>query len=156
MNREAFTEFLVEAKKHTYVAEGGEARVPALLNGSKQLEYKSGDFFYRDIYLGSEFFLGQEIVEYKNRPIWSMVYSGGVMGSNAAKDEIVDIYAFLRQALRLVNENYLYRGPDIFQNNKFQYHNQSYGTLDHFHGYEWIERNHQKVYELRYHGGFIR
>jgi hypothetical protein len=71
------------------------------------------------------------------------------------KDEIVDIYAFLRQALRLVNENYLYRGPDIFQNNKFQYHNQSYGTLDHFHGYEWIERNHQKVYELRYHGGFI-
>jgi hypothetical protein len=27
-----------------------------------------------------------------------MVYSGGVMGSNAAKDEIVDIYAFLTQA----------------------------------------------------------
>jgi hypothetical protein len=58
MNRETFIKFLVEAKKHTYAAEGGEARVKALLNGSKQLEYESGDFFYRDIYFGSEFFLG--------------------------------------------------------------------------------------------------
>ncbi|WP_232223941.1 hypothetical protein [Anoxybacteroides tepidamans] len=34
------------------------------MNGSKQLEYREGDYVYRDIYFGFAFFVGQETVEY--------------------------------------------------------------------------------------------
>ena len=30
------------------------------------------------------------------------------------------------------------------------------GDVTSFSGYEWIDLNHVKVYELRYHGGLIR
>src|SRR5690606_11084784 len=113
-NHEQLTNFLVEAKRNTYASQGDDASVQPLLNGSKQLEYRSGDYFYRDIYFGSAFFIGQETVEFENRPIWSMVYSGGVTIPNANWDIIGPIYGFLRQALRLVDTKSIYRGPNHF------------------------------------------
>ncbi len=68
--------FLIEAKRHAY-ADGMTARVEPLVPGSIQLEYRMGDWLYRDAYVGEEFFAGQEIVYYRNRPWWSMVYAGG-------------------------------------------------------------------------------
>src|SRR5690348_12085680 len=101
-NHMLFTEFLVEAKKRTYAAQGDEATVPPLLNDSKQLEYSRDAYFYRDIYFGSSFFAGQETVEFRSHPVWSMVYSGGVIVSPASVEEIGQIYTFLRKALTLV------------------------------------------------------
>jgi hypothetical protein len=152
----SFLPFLIEAKKNTYASQGDEASVPSLLNGSKQLEYRKGNYFYRDIYFGSAFFAGQEIVEYEDRPIWSMVYSGGVFHPDASREEISRIYAFLRVALRLVDETSIYRGPNFFRKQNYTYENRYNGTLDNFYGNEAILIDGKKVYELRYCGGFIR
>lgn len=50
--------FLLEAKRRTYGGLNDGATVGApLLNGSKQLEHRSGCFAYRDIYFGMGFFV---------------------------------------------------------------------------------------------------
>jgi hypothetical protein len=156
INHWLLTNFLVEAKRSTYASQGDDASVQPLLNGSKQLEYRSGDYFYRDIYFGSAFFIGQETVEFENHPIWSMVYSGGVIIPNASWDIIAPIYGFLRQALRLVDTNSIYRGPNHYEENNYIFKNEYEGTLEDFHGKEIILLDGQKVYELRYNGGIIR
>jgi hypothetical protein len=156
INHEQLTNFLVEAKRNTYASQGDDASVQPLLNGSKQLEYRSGDYFYRDIYFGSAFFIGQETVECENRPIWSMVYSGGVIIPNANRDIIVPIYSFLRQALRLVDIKSIYRGPKRFESDNYVFKNDYEGTLDCFYGKETILLDGQKVYELHYNGGGVR
>ena len=56
INHKSLAQFIVEAKRRTYASQGDDASVQALLNGSKQLEYSSGDYFYRDIYFGSAFY----------------------------------------------------------------------------------------------------
>jgi hypothetical protein len=153
INNEQLKNFLVEAKRNTYASQGDDASVQPLLNGSKQLEYRSDDYFYRDIYFGSAFFIGQETVEFENKPVWSMVYSGGVINPNTI---IGSIYSFLRQALRLVDTNSIYRGPNLFESGDFIFKNEYTGSLDCFHGKEIILMNGQKVYELQYNGGLVR
>jgi hypothetical protein len=156
INHEQFTNFLVEAKRNTYASQGDDATVQPVLNGSKQLEYRSGDYFYRDIYFGSAFFIGQETVEFENHPIWSMVYSGGVIIPNSNWDIIGPIYGFLRQALRLVDTKSIYRGPNYFESDNYIFKNEYEGTLECFHGKEVILMDGQKVYELHYNGGLVR
>ncbi|MDR0271453.1 DUF5680 domain-containing protein [Paenibacillus sp.] len=156
ITHEQLANFLVEAKRNTYASQGDEASVQPLLNNSKQLEYRSGDFFYRDIYFGSAFFVGQETVEFEERPIWSMVYSGGVIIPNASGDIIGPIHSFLRQALRLVDTKSIYRGPNRFESSNYIFKNEYEGTLDIFFGKEVILMDNQKVYELKYSGGAIR
>ncbi|CAH1208108.1 IS1595 family transposase ISBsp8 [Paenibacillus plantiphilus] len=155
-NYELLTHFLVEAKRSTYASQGDEASVQPLLNGSKQLEYESGDYFYRDIYFGSAFFIGQETVALENRPIWSMVYSGGIIHPNASWDFIAPVYGFLRKALMLVDTDSIYRGPHRYVDNNYVFENEYEGTLDDFYGKEIILLDGQKIYELRYNGGMIR
>lgn len=148
--------FLVEAKRNTYASQGDDASVHPILNGSKQLEYRSGDYFYRDIYFGSAFFIGQETVEFENRPIWSMAYSGGILFPDANRELIGSIYAFLRQALSLVDTESIYRGPQHYESDNFIFNNEYKGTFDCFYGKENIWMDDQKVYELHYNGGVIR
>jgi hypothetical protein len=152
---ETLTNFLVEAKKNTYASQGDETSVKPLLNGSKQLEYRTGDYYYRDIYFGSAFFVGQEIVEFDNSPIWSMVYSGGVSIQNATWNTIAPIYKFLQQTLRLVDTKSIYRGPSYYESGDYVYKNEYEGTLECFNGKEIIFKDSQKVYELRYNGGLL-
>ncbi|MDT8975128.1 DUF5680 domain-containing protein [Paenibacillus sp. chi10] len=148
--------FLVDAKQRTYAAADNNTSVQPILPGSVQLEYRSGDYVYRDIYFGSAFFAGQEIVEYKNRPIWSMVYSGGTVVSDADTDDTRSIYGFLREALRLVDAASLFRGPSLYKREPYQYQNEFAGSLREFSGKELIFKGDHRVYELHYSGGMIR
>ncbi|MBN2909598.1 hypothetical protein JQC72_08670 [Polycladomyces sp. WAk] len=146
--------FLLTAKRSTYASQGDDATVPPQLQGSKQLEYRDGAYFYRDIYFGMERFTGMETVYHLDQPVWAMSYGGGVLNISD-REQIRSIYAFLREALRLGSEEAPYRGPDIWKNGSLIYLNQWEGTLDRFHGYEEIRLKDTKVYELRYQGGFI-
>lgn len=148
-------EFLVQAKRETYASQSWGAFVQLVLNGSKQLEYESGDYFYRDIYFGTRFFGGQEVVEYQNSPVWCMVYSGGVTVPSPP-GELIEVYGFLRKALMLVDRKTLYRGPDSFQYGRFSYTNKYEGTIQKFRGLEAIEISDRMVYELQYSGGTIK
>lgn len=71
-------DFLVRAKRHTYASHVDDASVTPLLSGSRQLEYREDSFFYRDIYFGVNYFVGQETVYNEEQPYWAMSYAGGV------------------------------------------------------------------------------
>lgn len=85
-----------------------------------------------------------------------MVYSGGVTIPDDDWDIIGPIYAFLRQALSLVDAKSVYRGPKHFESGSYIFNNQHEGTHDCFRGNEIILMNGHKVYELQYNGGVSR
>jgi hypothetical protein len=147
--------FLIQAKKETYAAQGDDATVTPLLEGSRQLEYRAGDYLYRDIYYGMAYFVGQETVYYKNIPLWSMAYSGGV-DKQYGIDKVREIYAFLRQAMREVSYENPYRGPLEFKVDDFEYFDFNKGAIEEFSGHEKIVLKGKQVYYLNYSGGYIR
>ena len=154
--REALANFLLRAKRHTYASQGDEATVAPLLSGTKQREYRDGLFFYRDIYVGMAYFVGQEIVWYQNHPVWSMSYAGGVAPAVTDHAAIGALYAFLRLALHQGTVAQPYRGPAVVREGSYVYTNQSEGTLETFWGHEWITDHTQLVYALHYSGGVLR
>ena len=103
-------QFLRAAKSATYAAQGDEASVVPVLPDSKQLEYRAGDFLYRDIYVGMFRFVGQEIVYRTHRAVWSMSYAGG-LSESVSQGSARSIYAFLRQALLDAPPELPLRGP---------------------------------------------
>jgi uncharacterized protein DUF5680 len=140
-------EFLVEAKRRTYAGLDDDATVSApLLPGAKQLEYRADDLSYRDIYFGMKFFVGQETVQAGQHVIWSMSYAGGVSPDVTDREDVLMIYAFLRQALLAIHDDHPFRGPPQFENESFRYVNTSSGDVAEFHGEEQIHRAGIKVY----------
>ena len=155
-SREQFVDFLLEAKRTTYAGQGDEATVTPLVAGSKQLEYRDGDYLYRDIYFGMAYFVGQEVVFHRELAVWSMSYAGGVMPRSRDNSDTRAIYAFLRLALRHGGRDEPYRGPAAFIRDFLTYTNSSSGSLAIFSGIEGISREGAQIYECRYAGGFLR
>jgi len=108
------------------------------------------------VYFGGDFFIGQEIVYFQERPLWCMGYAGGVLREMQASVATVDLYACLRLALRQVQPARPYRGPALLQEGDFIYQDESRGSSERFWGQETITYQGQWVYELHYHGGLIR
>ena len=72
--------FLVCAKKSTYPA--GTNKVQSTRIKSTDFSYEEKPFKYYDTYLGGERFSGEEAIWLYDNPIWSMNYSGRVLGDN--------------------------------------------------------------------------
>ena len=53
-------------------------------------------------------------------------------------------------------EEYPFRGPCVYQNGDFNYHNIINGKVEWYQGYEEIFLLNNKVYECYYHGGSIK
>ncbi len=150
------SKFLVGAKRRTYAAQGDDASVPPALPESKQLECADGDWYYRDVYFGTNRFSGVEVVSRARLPVWSMSYFGGVESPERAdRAEVSRIYVFLRAALRQVGEARPFRGPSRFSAGELTYQDRSVGTLAAFWGTESIHRRGRRAYHLRYAGGLI-
>lgn len=145
-----FVEFLVRAKRATYASESDEMFVLSLLPSAKQLEYTEPPFLYRDIYYGELFFAGQETVFHHDRPIWSMVYAGGIV------DETVPLGSVLKEAMQQVSMERPYRGPLTYQTGDYTYTDESHGSVERFHGVETILFRGRIIYSLRYQGGAMR
>jgi hypothetical protein len=150
------SDFLVEAKRRTYAAQGDDATVAPSLPGSKQLEYRSTAFSYRDIYFGMSRFVGQEVVSREGAPLWSMAYAGGLILAAAQPAEARPIFGFLRKALLLVEPQRPFRGPAAFASDGFDYVNESDGDVVAFRGTEWISRDGVALYRLDYAGGLLQ
>ena len=148
--------FLISAKLNTYASQGGAASAPPLLQGGHQLEYRQGAWFYRDIYFGMAYFIGQEMVYRDEQPFFSMVYGGGMLASQPTAQEMADVYGFLQVAMRQVQPERPYRGPQAFHQGDYEYRDESQGEVDNFWGLETITRQGLAVYQLRYSGGLIR
>ena len=149
-NMNNLKDFLVEAKKNTY-ASGDESIKRIEKDNSTTIEYTSGDFAYHDNYFGGEPFGGREVVFYKNKGVYMMVYYGYV---NSGVKNISDIYNFLMESLKLIPKENPYRGPKKYQNEKYIYLNEWNGEIDNFHGNEKItDLKGNVLYEARYIGG---
>ncbi|MFA6397660.1 MAG: DUF5680 domain-containing protein [Candidatus Paceibacterota bacterium] len=148
--------FLVEAKKYAY-ASGDKSRKIKELDGSKTLIYERGDWKYHDNYFGGEPYGGREVVFYKGKPVWIMVYYGTVIASVSQK-RLKEIYEFLQQCLSLVPENKPFRGRETSCMGDFYYRNKNEGTVsvEKFSGIETITYlNSQIVYTANYFGGLV-
>jgi len=149
MDKEALEAFLLKARTKTYAAAKGGVK-PVLI-GSKQLEYKLGDFLYRDIYfVGNGIFPGLETVYFKDQAVWSMSYFGDF---RKMSEDQVD--AMLRKALI---DNW--QGVRIYKTLEKDYGNFTYrcdgsGSIDRLEGSEEISIKGRQVYIFYYGGGFI-
>lgn len=144
--------FLRAAKLATYAAQSDAASVAPVLPDSKQLEYREGEYFYRDIYYGMFHFVGQEIVYRSGRAIWSMAYSGGLAASVEVSSAAA-IYSLLRAALSQAPRELPLRGPANYEATSMNYTCSCEGSLEQFHGIERILREGVPVYELWFGGG---
>lgn len=142
-------EFLVKAKLSTYAGsgEGGE-RIPE--SGAKELTYEESGFKYADRYFGFNPFAGEEVVLQNGKAVWAMNYYGRVISGEISEKEV---YAFLKQALRLAEKDRPFRGPERFRKGNFEYFNESNGDIKEFSGTERITHKGNEVYRLFYHGG---
>jgi hypothetical protein len=148
-----FQDFLIAAKRHCYAGSDDNTSVlRPLLAGSMQLDWSQGDWLYRDIYFGMEHFSGMEVVIHAGLPLWSMVYSGGVLAG--AKD-VRGLFAFLRTALRALPAKLPLRGPSRFEHGSAIYRMQVTGAIDRFNGQEDIQIDGRACYALSFSGGVI-
>ncbi len=142
--------FIVKAKKNTYAI--GENSIGSSRKCSKDILFSEGRYKYLDSYFGSNSFSGQEIVYYDDKPLWCMNYYGKVYSDN----DTTNIYAFLKEALKLVNEVMPYRGPEYLENREMKYYCKVKDDFTGFKGEEKIICKNKTVYKLEFHGGYIK
>lgn len=140
-------EFLIEAKRNTYAAKDNQVESSRI--GSVDFEYVKGDYKYRDSYVGSKYFSGQEIVWIKDEPYWSMNYVGKVFNEPFSGD-------FLKEALKHNTIQMPYRGPEKYEEGDYIYICNVDGDFNWFEGRELIFYKDTQIYELKFHGGIIK
>ncbi len=150
-DKKKLLQFLLKARTQTYA--GGEGKVEPTLNGSVQLEYKEGEWFYRDIYyIGNGIFMGLEVVHFQEKPIWSMSYYGNF--KKMTEEEIDEI---LRKALMdKWQEVRLWKRVE-WKKDEFKYicEPDFEGSVDEMAGIEKILKSGEQVYTFFYAGGYI-
>ena len=153
--------FVYEAKLKTYASNEPDPRVTRTEIGfDTEIKYKPGDspWFYSDHYTGSYAAPGQEIVEWRAIPVWSMSYDGG-MAPQYWGDRVMakETFRFLKEALRHAPTENPYRGPSLYQsqNLRWRYRNNWVGNITRFHGEEKITYDGKVIFRQNYMGGLI-
>lgn len=148
----ALSNFIVRAKRTTYV--GGGAKLLPYRLGSRDLQYREGDWAYHDSYFGESDFLGQEIVYYQTKAIWGMNYYGCLLRPDRATAEQMGRMIMISLS-KMYEENRFLGGFEHVEG-EFKYVDSSDGNVAAFQGTEFIYLNNELVYRLVYHGGLIQ
>ena len=149
MNAEDLKLFIYKASKATY-ASGDESLKQKQTDGSTTIVFSDGDFSYNDNYFGGEPYGGREVVFYKNKPVWMMVYYGLVYeGVNN------EVYKILMEALSATKQEMPYRGPLEYVKDNWKYENIISGGVGNLSGKERIFKDDVCVYEANYLGGLV-
>ena len=143
--------FIVRAKAATYVGDGQP--VPPCRSGSHDLKFSDGDWFYLDSYFGGRDFFGEEVVQFKEKPVWAMNYYGRILCS----DLITPAQAgqVIKASLSKMYVEGRFLGGFEYQHAGFTYTDASEGGPASFRGRESISCLGETAYELIYHGGLI-
>lgn len=142
--------FIYEASQNTYASEDESLRKKQD-DGSTTIEYTSGDWHYHDNYFGGEPYGGREVVFYKGKAEWMMVYYGWVEKGASIKE----VYPMLANALRRSSPDLPYRGPEEYKNGVLTYVNKVDGDVENFMGEEFILKNDTIIFQTSYCGGMI-
>ncbi|NRQ32620.1 hypothetical protein HII36_12340 [Nonomuraea sp. NN258] len=152
MDVSALERFVVQAKAATYV--GGGSPAPTQRAGEHLLTYGDGPWSYQDSYVGGADFCGQETVRYHDVPVWSMIYSAHLI-----RPEVLDgatAGRVIKQALTAMYAEGRFLGGWTADVDAWRYADTSTGDVTRFTGLETIERDGERLYELRYLGGTVR
>jgi hypothetical protein len=151
MDNQSLHDFIVRAKAATYV--GGGQHATSCRPGSHDLKFADGDWAYLDSYFGGRDFIGEEVVYYREKPVWAMNYYGRIL----LPDLITPAQAgqVIKASLSKMYAEGRFLGGFQYQHEGFAYTDTSEGELTCFRGREWIARAGETVYELLYHGGLI-
>ncbi|MEI8143563.1 MAG: DUF5680 domain-containing protein [Candidatus Berkelbacteria bacterium] len=154
INYDELKKFLFNANAKGYA--GGGKEVLPQRPGFSELEYVEGDYLYHDSYCGHYFAPGQEIVYYKNKPIWAMAYAGG-MKFKFHDDENTthESFLFLKKALLAMDPEKPYRGPAQYIDGEFKYISVLDGDIKDFVGNEKIYKGDELIFEQNFIGGII-
>ena len=144
--------FIVKAKATTYVGSGEES--PSCRPASHDLHFRAGDFLYLDSYFGGADFIGEEVVYYKDAPVWAMNYYGRILEPDLL--EAAEAGLIIKQSLSAMYKEGRFLGGFEHDTGDGVYVDTSAGDVASFTGQEWITREGVRVYELIYHGGLIK
>jgi hypothetical protein len=150
MDLNKLKQFILDASHNTY-ASGNEDIREKQGDESTTIAYSKGDWKYHDNYFGGEPYGGREVVFYKGKPVWMMVYYGWVV-------EGVDtdrVYPILGKALSNSTLEKPYRGPDEYIEDTTLYANDMEGDVENFRGEERIYDGEELLYIARYMGGLV-
>ncbi len=154
INLNQLARFLVMAKKRTYAGNGKEIRPQR--PGFKELEFKQGNWHYRDSYTGFFFAPGQEVVRFKGNPVWAMAYNGGMrIKYHGDARFATEVFDFLKKTLSRVSAAKPFRGPEKLKSSDFLYINKVKGGIKEFRGQEKIFYKNKEVFRQDYIGGLI-
>lgn len=147
--------FMGEAAKATYASGGGTTTSQRA--GFTELEYRDGDWYYRDSYTGYYRSWGQEVIWYKGKPFWTCLYGGGMNKQFMNDVEASETFAFLKQALLSGDKqkNFQPRGPKSFISDRWEYSSTLSGDISQFSGNEVITRDGLAVFTHTFLGGIV-
>lgn len=153
MDLNKLQEFIHKAGAATYAGGGKPEKAPER-KGFTELIYQDGDFSYRDSYTGFIRSRGMEVVRYKNTPVWSSLYGGGMAEGNEKLAN--ETFNFLVKCL-IANKDFdSFRGPDNLKEDGWEYKYQQQGNVEEFNGYEEIYFQGNLVFFHRIIGGTIK
>ena len=150
LKKELFVPFLLRAKQHTYAS--GKLPQGSSRPNSHDLDYAEDDFHYFDTYLGGFYFIGEEAVWQKGKPIWGMNYYGKML----VEPIPAGFGEFLKAAMMRVPSEAPYRGPAEYQEGEYVFHCSWLGSLEQFEGQEEVSLRGSAIYHLFFHGGEVR
>lgn len=155
MDTRQLNDIVVAAKAATYV--GGGVKAEASRPGSHDLAWSEGHWRYLDSYFGGTDFIGQEVVWFKEEPVWAMTYYGYI-----ALPDLIDgqrAGATIKAALSAMYAMYAegrFLGGYQWAGAHGTYIDRSTGDVSHFHGREVILVEGREAYALDYFGGLVK
>ena len=150
MDKNELTNFLLKARTKTYA--GGGGKVEPVFKNSHQLEYKEGNWFYRDVYYtGKGIFMGLDTVYLKNKAVWGSSYYGNFKKmteevDSVLREALMDNWETARtwQKVEWQKEDFKYICKPNFE-----------GSIEEMSGTEKIFKNNEEVYYFYYAGGLL-
>lgn len=152
MDIQLLTGVIVKAKAATYVGGGDKARSSRM--GSHDLTWADGDWRYLDSYFGGTDFIGQEVIWFRQQPVWAMNYHGYIR-----HPQLIDGHragATIKAALSSMYRQGRFLGGFEWSGEHGKYTDENVGGAAHFRGHEaiWVEG--REAYALDYHGGLLK
>ena len=149
--------FLGRAMLATYAGGGAETR-PKELPGFRELEYKEGDWYYKDSYTGYFQSWGRETVWLKGKPFWTQLYGGGIVPEKQKDKKLVaQAFVFLKECMSTgeKSKGFQPRGPKSYKSGDWSYTSTWKGTIKHYTGEEKIKLKGKVVFTHRFIGGLV-
>ncbi len=147
--------FLINSTGHTYAGDG--KKISPQRPGYIEMEYKEGDWYLRDSYVGHYQAPGMTTVYFKNKPVWTCAYGGQVFKKYHSKSK--EIFSFLKKAMKRKDlkkpKDIIVRGPALYEEPPWKYTFDFEGNMECFYGREKIFLNGKLVFYQDVIGGLV-